>query len=139
MDESETKRRAALMSVMASTGLALLKLAAGLLSGSLALVSEGAHNALDIAASGLTYFAVRIADKPAPLAAAPRGLAPVGARVLTAVLGKSKLEAMSPAKMEMAEHFWYVNWSKATAELGFAPRRPEATLRDTVADIRRNA
>lgn len=81
----------------------------------------------------------RIADKPAPLAAAPRGLAPAGARVLSAVLGKSKLEAMSPAKMEMAEHFWYVNWSKATAELGFAPRRPEATLRDTVADIRRNA
>jgi dihydroflavonol-4-reductase len=88
-----------------------------------------------------TFFEVlaRIADKPAPLAAAPRGLAPAGARVLSAVLGKSKLEAMSPAKMEMAEHFWYVNWSKATAELGFAPRRPEATLRDTVADIRRNA
>jgi dihydroflavonol-4-reductase len=81
----------------------------------------------------------RIADKPAPVMASPRGLAPAGARVLTAVLGKAKTEAMSPAKMEMAEHFWYVNWSKATAELGFAPRRPEATLRDTVADIRRNA
>ena len=43
----------------------MLKLAAGLASGSLALISEGAHNALDIAASALTYFAVREADKPA--------------------------------------------------------------------------
>ncbi|HXT07664.1 MAG TPA: cation-efflux pump [Roseiarcus sp.] len=65
MDEGRLKRRAALMSVAASTGLALLKVAAGVLSGSLALLSEGVHNALDIAASGLTYFAVRIADKPA--------------------------------------------------------------------------
>jgi dihydroflavonol-4-reductase len=79
----------------------------------------------------------RIADKPAPALTSPRGLAPVGARVLSAVWGKSKLEAMSPSKMEMAEHFWYVNWSKAAAELGFKPRRPEATLRDTVADLRR--
>ncbi|MDB5098449.1 MAG: NAD-dependent epimerase/dehydratase [Cyanobacteria bacterium RYN_339] len=86
-----------------------------------------------------TFFEVlaRIADKPAPALTSPRGFAPVGARVLSAVLGKQRTEAMSPAKMEMAEHFWYVNWSKATAELGFAPRRPEATLRDTVADIRR--
>jgi cation diffusion facilitator family transporter len=65
MDEAKAKRRAALMSVAASAGLTLLKLAAGVLSGSLALLSEGVHNALDIAASALTYFAVRIADKPA--------------------------------------------------------------------------
>ena len=63
--EAQIKRRAALMSVAASAGLTLLKLAAGWISGSLALMSEGAHNAVDIAASGLTYFAVRIADKPA--------------------------------------------------------------------------
>jgi cation diffusion facilitator family transporter len=65
MDEARVKRRAALMSVAASAGLTALKLAAGALSGSLALLSEGAHNALDIAASALTYFAVRVADKPA--------------------------------------------------------------------------
>ena len=63
--EARVKRRAALISVAASTGLTLMKLAAGLVSGSLALLSEGAHNAVDIAASGLTYFAVRMADKPA--------------------------------------------------------------------------
>ena len=65
MDESKTKRRAALLSVAASAGLTLLKLVAGVVSGSLALVSEGVHNALDIAASTLTYFAVRAADAPA--------------------------------------------------------------------------
>ncbi|HYA75076.1 MAG TPA: cation diffusion facilitator family transporter [Roseiarcus sp.] len=62
---SARKRRAALASVAASLGLAFAKLAAGAMSGSLALLSEAAHNALDVGASGLTYFAVREADKPA--------------------------------------------------------------------------
>ncbi len=59
------KQRAAAASVGASTILAVVKLAAGFASGSLALLSEGAHNALDIGASALTFFAVREADKPA--------------------------------------------------------------------------
>jgi len=63
--DGEAKRKAAALSVAASAGLTVLKLAAGVLSGSLALVSEGAHNALDIAFSTLTYFAVSVADKPA--------------------------------------------------------------------------
>jgi cation diffusion facilitator family transporter len=65
MDEAKSKRRAALISVAASAGLTALKLVAGAVSGSLALTSEGVHNALDIAASLVTYFAVRAADKPA--------------------------------------------------------------------------
>jgi cation diffusion facilitator family transporter len=44
--------------------LAIAKLAAGYASGSLALISEGAHNALDVGASTLTFVAVREADKP---------------------------------------------------------------------------
>jgi cation diffusion facilitator family transporter len=59
------KQRAALASVFASAALSLAKLAAGLLSGSLALISEGAHNVLDTGSSALTFFAVREADKPA--------------------------------------------------------------------------
>jgi cation diffusion facilitator family transporter len=62
---STLKQRAAAASIGASTVLAAVKLAAGFASGSLALVSEGAHNALDIGASALTLFAVREADKPA--------------------------------------------------------------------------
>jgi cation diffusion facilitator family transporter len=62
---STLKQRAAAASIAASTILAAVKLAAGMASGSLALLSEGAHNAIDIGASALTFFAVREADKPA--------------------------------------------------------------------------
>jgi cation diffusion facilitator family transporter len=62
---STLKQRAAAASIVASTILAVLKLAAGMASGSLALLSEGAHNTIDIGASALTLFAVREADKPA--------------------------------------------------------------------------
>ena len=85
----ERKRRAALLSLLASIGLTALKVVAGALSGSLALLSEGAHNAVDIAASGLTYLAVREADKPAD-AEHPFGhakLEPVAALVETVALG----------------------------------------------------
>ena len=64
-DHSALKQRAAAASIVASTILAALKLAAGMASGSLALLSEGAHNTIDIGASALTLFAVREADKPA--------------------------------------------------------------------------
>ncbi|MGD0184191.1 MAG: cation-efflux pump [Roseiarcus sp.] len=62
---SPLKRRAALASVAASLALALAKLAAGTMAGSLALLSEAAHNGLDVGASALTYYAVRVSDKPA--------------------------------------------------------------------------
>ncbi len=62
---SARKQRAALASTVASAALTLAKLGAGALSGSLALLSEGAHNLLDIAASASTYLAIRAADKPA--------------------------------------------------------------------------
>ncbi|HEY1944618.1 MAG TPA: cation-efflux pump [Roseiarcus sp.] len=62
---SRRKRRAALASVGASFALTLVKFAAGLTTGSLALLSEAAHNTLDIGASAVTYVAVREADKPA--------------------------------------------------------------------------
>jgi cation diffusion facilitator family transporter len=43
----------------------LLKLAAGLLSGSLGVLSDAAHSGLDLAGSALTLFSVRVSDKPA--------------------------------------------------------------------------
>ena len=39
--------------------------------------------------------------------------------------------------VEMAEHYWWIDSSKATAELGFAPRDPQLTLVDTVSYLRR--
>ncbi len=64
-DHSALKQRAAAASIAASSILAAVKLIAGLASGSLALLSEGAHNIIDVGASALTFFAVREADKPA--------------------------------------------------------------------------
>src|ERR1700677_3855032 len=63
---SARKRRAALASTAASAALTLAKLGAGGLSGSLALLSEGLHNLLDIAVSASTYFAIRAADEDHP-------------------------------------------------------------------------
>ena len=65
IDAAQSKRRAALASIAASAFLAVAKLVAGLLSGSLALLSDAGHAALDTSATILTYFAVRMADKPA--------------------------------------------------------------------------
>jgi cation diffusion facilitator family transporter len=59
------KERAALGSIAASAGLAAAKAAVGLLTGSLAILSEAGHSLLDFSATLLTYFAVRISGKPA--------------------------------------------------------------------------
>jgi cation diffusion facilitator family transporter len=59
------KRRVALVSLLASGGLAVVKFAAAIVSGSLGLLSEAFHSLTDFAATLLTLLAVRIADKPA--------------------------------------------------------------------------
>jgi cation diffusion facilitator family transporter len=59
------KERVALVSILASGGLTLAKVIVGLMTGSLAILSEAAHSALDFAATLITYFAVRISGKPA--------------------------------------------------------------------------
>jgi len=59
------KERIALGSVAASAALTIGKGVVGLSTGSLAILSEAAHSLIDFAATLMTYFAVRIADKPA--------------------------------------------------------------------------
>lgn len=59
------KERVALGSIAASAGLTIAKGVVGLLSGSLAILSEAAHSLIDLAATVMTYFAVRISGKPA--------------------------------------------------------------------------
>ena len=61
----ENKERVALTSIAASGGLTIAKAVVGVLSGSLALLSEAAHSALDFAATVMTWYAVRISGKPA--------------------------------------------------------------------------
>ncbi len=62
---TERKQRVALTSVLASAGLAAAKLAVGLLTGSLGILSEAAHSTLDLGAAAITWAAVRESDKPA--------------------------------------------------------------------------
>jgi cation diffusion facilitator family transporter len=62
---SAEKRRVALHSMLAAAAMTVLKLAAGLLSGSLGVLSDAAHSGLDLVGAALTFFSVRVSDKPA--------------------------------------------------------------------------
>jgi cation diffusion facilitator family transporter len=59
------QRRSALVSVAAAAILVVLKLGVGLETHSLGLVSEAAHSGTDFVAALLTYFALRVAARPA--------------------------------------------------------------------------
>ena len=59
------QRRSALVSVAAAATLVVLKLSVGLATHSLGLVSEAAHSGTDLVAALLTFFAIRVAARPA--------------------------------------------------------------------------
>jgi cation diffusion facilitator family transporter len=58
------KQKVALVSLLASVGLAAAKLIAALFTGSLGILSEAVHSILDAGATAITFAAVRIADRP---------------------------------------------------------------------------
>jgi cation diffusion facilitator family transporter len=62
--ENNLKKRAALISVVSNISLIVLKLAAGLFTGSLSIISEAAHSAVDLLAACVAYLAVKKAGKP---------------------------------------------------------------------------
>jgi cation diffusion facilitator family transporter len=61
----EQKESVARISMAASGGLTIAKAIVGVLTGSLAILSEAAHSAIDFVATVMTYFAVRASGKPA--------------------------------------------------------------------------
>src|SRR5256885_4665671 len=61
------QRRTALVSVIAACVLIALKLATGIATHSLGLLSEAAHSGTDLVAALLTFFAVGVAARPADL------------------------------------------------------------------------
>ncbi len=66
MDAAQSaKEHAALGSIAASALLTLAKFVAGVMSGSLALLSEAGHNFADTGITVISYYAVRVAGKPA--------------------------------------------------------------------------
>jgi len=62
---SKEKNRVALTSLIAAVFLTAFKLLVGIITGSLGILSEALHSALDFVAAGMTWFAVRLSDKPA--------------------------------------------------------------------------
>lgn len=62
---SREKAKVALSSIVASAGMTLAKFVAALMTGSLGMLSESVHSLLDLGAAIMTFFAVRISDKPA--------------------------------------------------------------------------
>ena len=59
------QRKTALVSVVAAAGLLTIKLVVGLVTSSLALVSEALHSGTDLVAALLTFFAVGVSGRPA--------------------------------------------------------------------------
>lgn len=59
------KKKVAFISVIAAIFLTGFKLVVGLLTGSLGILSEALHSGLDLVAAVITYFSVKISDKPA--------------------------------------------------------------------------
>ncbi len=58
------KKRVTLLSLLAAISLTSFKLIIGILTGSLGILSEALHSGLDLVAAAITFYAVRISDKP---------------------------------------------------------------------------
>jgi cation diffusion facilitator family transporter len=59
----QTSKIAAL-SIFSNTFIIILKLASGILTGSVAVISEAIHSSLDLVASVIAYFSVKISNRP---------------------------------------------------------------------------
>src|SRR5437763_12472262 len=61
----QVKQRSAALSVLSNSGLILLKVIAGTITGSVAILTEAVHSSIDLVASVVAFFSVRKADEPA--------------------------------------------------------------------------
>lgn len=68
----QEKRSAARGSLLAAVGLTAFKIGVGVPTGSLGILAEAAHSALDLMAAAMTFFAVRYSGRP-PDASHPYG------------------------------------------------------------------
>lgn len=62
---SERRVRAAFLSILSNIMLIIFKIIAGVLSGSVSVISEAIHSGMDLAASLVAFFSVRYSTKPA--------------------------------------------------------------------------
>jgi cation diffusion facilitator family transporter len=62
---ARARSRAAAISIISNTTLIALKIVAGVLTGSVAILTEALHSAIDLLASVIAFFSVRRAEEPA--------------------------------------------------------------------------
>ena len=113
------QRRTALLSVVAATALIAIKLAAGLPSGSLGLVSEALHSGTDLVAALLTFFAVGVAGRPAD-AAHPYGHGKAEHLAALAEAGFLSLVSVGVAALAVARLVGWVHLDVQAAWWAFA-------------------
>ncbi|MBM4362205.1 MAG: NAD-dependent epimerase/dehydratase family protein [Deltaproteobacteria bacterium] len=95
-------------------------------------------SAVNLTVAAFLQRVARIAGLPPPrlpLPASPDlagGATRLFARIVEAAGGRAPVEAES---VEIASLFWYCDPQRAVDELGFQPRDPGETLRDTVVDL----
>lgn len=81
----------------------------------------------------------RLTGVSAPMLQLPKQVAVVGSSLVNAFYKNwNWTSPVEPKAIEMAEHFWYFDSSKAAEELNFTPREPSETLQDTVSYVRQN-
>ena len=58
------KVKIARLSILSNTLLIIMKLVAGLISGSVSIISEAIHSSMDLIAAIIAFFSVRVSDNP---------------------------------------------------------------------------
>lgn len=114
--ERRQAQRVALVSLFAALGLVAAKLATGLATGSLAILSEAAHSALDAGATALTFAMVRLASRP-PDEEHPYGhgkaenisalLETLGLLALSVYIGYQAVSSLRSGGSHEVEATWY--------------------------------
>jgi cation diffusion facilitator family transporter len=59
------KTRAAAISILSNSSLIVLKIIAGVITGSVSLIAEAIHSLMDLTAAIIAFFSVRVSDQPA--------------------------------------------------------------------------
>lgn len=81
----------------------------------------------------------RLTKVPAPKLKVKGDLQHLASRAQAVLFkGLGRKVPVEPTSVEMAQYFWYFDAGKAARELGFSPRDPADTLRDTVNYVRRH-
>jgi dihydroflavonol-4-reductase len=105
----------------------------------IAAVEKGEHQEKYLLGSANLTFAEffgrleRLSGVSAPMLKVPKKLAVSASSMIESVFKNwGKASPVAAKEVEQAEHFWYLDSSKAAEELGFQTRDPQETLNDTI-------